>query len=156
MTTDAPIVVGVDGSPTSVLALQEGARLAGALGAPLVAVSAWRYPPFFGKQPGATWSPETDANDILDHAINDAFGEAPPEGLLTEARHGQAIDVLLDAAGSARMLVVGNRGRGGFSGLLLGSVSTKLAEYAACPVLIIHDDAGVARSSAEPEWAGAQ
>ena len=153
MTTDAPIVVGVDGSPTSVLALQEGARLAGALDAPLVAVTAWRYPPFFGKQPGAAWSPETDANDILDHAINDAFGEAPPEGLATEARHGYPVDVLLDAAKSARMLVVGNRGRGGFSGLMLGSVSAKLAEYAACPVLIIHDDAGVARGSAEPEWA---
>ena len=73
MTSESPIVVGVDGSPSSVLAFQEGARLAGALGVPLVAVTAWRYPPFFGKQPGAAWSPETDANDILDHAISDAY-----------------------------------------------------------------------------------
>jgi len=38
------------------------------------------------------------------------------------------------------MLVVGSRGHGGFTGLLLGSVSSNVAEHAPCPVLIIHGD----------------
>jgi nucleotide-binding universal stress UspA family protein len=155
MTTNAHIIVGVDGSHTSVLALIEGARLAVALNAPLLAVAAWRYPPFFGKPAGAVWSPEADAKDILTQALVDAFDDEIPTLLTAEARRGTPIDVLLHAAADAQLLVVGNRGVGGFSGLRLGSVTAKLSEYANCPVLIIHDDAGIARDSSEPEWTDA-
>jgi nucleotide-binding universal stress UspA family protein len=48
--------------------------------------------------------------------------------------------VLLEAAEGAAMLIVGSRGHGGFTGLLLGSVSANVAGHAPCPVLIIHGD----------------
>ena len=55
---------------------------------------------------------------------------------------GGAAGVLLDASQGAIMLVVGSRGHGGFTGLLLGSVSANVAEHATCPVLVIHGDQG--------------
>jgi nucleotide-binding universal stress UspA family protein len=59
-----------------------------------------------------------------------------------EVGEGGAAKVLLDACKGATMVVVGSRGHGGFSGLLLGSVSANLAEHAPCPVLIIHGHNG--------------
>lgn len=53
---------------------------------------------------------------------------------------GRAADTLIKAAEGASMLVVGNRGRGGFRGLLLGSVSHQIAQHAGCPVVIVRAD----------------
>ena len=52
-------------------------------------------------------------------------------------REGGPAHALIEMSGGARMLVVGNRGHGGFAGLLLGSVSAACAEHASSPVLII-------------------
>ncbi len=53
---------------------------------------------------------------------------------------GRAADTLIAAANGAALLVVGNRGRGGFRGLLLGSVSHQIAQHAGCPVVIVRAD----------------
>lgn len=133
------IIVGVDGSAASVPALREGARLAADRDADLVAVYAWHIPVAYGGIP-TDWAPEIDATAILDATARAAFGDTPPARYRQQIREGAPASVLIDESEGAEMLVVGSRGHGGFVGLLLGSVSQACAEYAKCPVLILHGD----------------
>jgi nucleotide-binding universal stress UspA family protein len=55
----------------------------------------------------------------------------------TNVCHGQAADALVQQAEGADLLVVGSRGHGGFSGLLLGSVGQQCAHHAPCPTVIV-------------------
>lgn len=132
------ILVGVDGSPSSLDALRYAARLADAFDAPIEAVTTWSYPAFTVYQMVAEWSPEDDATAVLDQAIEDAFGDAPPDGLTRTIVCGPPAGTLIGMSASASMLILGSRGHGGFAGLLLGSVSAACAEHAHCPVLIMH------------------
>jgi nucleotide-binding universal stress UspA family protein len=135
------IVVGVDGSKPSEMALRWAAHLAATFDANLEAVTAWEYPPGYGwASVPPDWNPGQDMENVLKDTMHAVFGDNPPAGLLAEVREGGAARVLLDASEDASMLVVGSRGHGGFVGLLLGSVSTNVAEHASCPVLIIHGD----------------
>lgn len=134
------VVVGVDGSPSSVGALHRAIRIARALDCDVVALAAWSYPPMYGGSMAAAWSPEQDAIDILAGVTTDVFGDDAPDWFIAEVHQGTPTQVLLDASQGAEMLVVGSRGHGGFAGLLLGSVSSACAEYAKCPVLIYHDE----------------
>ncbi len=141
VTGDSRIVVGVDGSSHSEHALRWSAQLAALLGAQLEIVTAWEYPPSFGWAAIAPeWNPARDMEKVAAETIQAVFGDQPPPGLHVHVREGGAAKVLLEASEGAVMLVVGSRGHGGFSGLLLGSVSANVAEHAACPVLIIHGD----------------
>lgn len=138
--TNHQIVVGVDGSDSSKNALRWAAKLAPSLGATIHAVVAWEYPIVFGLEGGApgTWKPEETAKDILNNTLDLVFGKERPAGLKASISQGHATFVLLDASKDAEMLIVGSRGLGGFSGLLLGSVSSTCAEHAKCPVLVVH------------------
>ncbi len=133
------IVVGVDGSRLSIEALWKARRLAAVLGCYLEVVTVWEYsislsPPI----PADTWSPQTQAERTLSEAVDEAFGEDVPADLKRTPLVGLPVELLIEASRGAEMLVVGNRGRGGFAGLLLGSVSSTLAAHAHCPVLIVH------------------
>jgi nucleotide-binding universal stress UspA family protein len=133
------IVVGVDGSRSSLQALRWGAHLAATFGARLNAVTAWELPTALGfASVPPDWDPAADMATVLDDAVQAAFGDQPPAGLRRQLREGGAAKVLLDASKGAIMVVVGSRGHGGFAGLLLGSVSANVAEHASCPVLVIH------------------
>ncbi|MBN9618135.1 MAG: universal stress protein [Actinobacteria bacterium] len=148
---DGPyIVVGVDGSEPSKAALRWAARLAPTLGARIRAVTAWAYPTALGWTAGLPpeWSPGDDAEKGLTSAVDDVFGANRPAGLRLLTQGGEATRVLLDASKGAAMLVVGSRGHGGFVGLLLGSVSSQVAEHATCPVLVVHDGHSVATAEA--------
>ena len=135
------IVVGVDGSEPSKQALRWGAHLAARFGARLDAVAAWDFPTGYGfASVPADWDPARDMRQALDETVQAAFGDQPLPGLRREVREGGAARVLIEASQGATMLVVGSRGHGGFTGLLLGSVSSNVAEHAPCPVLIIHGD----------------
>jgi nucleotide-binding universal stress UspA family protein len=136
------IVVGVDGSASSIAALRYGARMAAAFDAPLEAVTAWTYPAFADPAVVNDWSPERDAAMILDDAIETAFAGDPPEGITRRALAGSPARLLIEMSKSCGMLVLGSRGRGGFVGLLLGSVSATCAEHAHCPVVVVHGRGG--------------
>jgi len=139
------IVVGVDGSPGSRAALRWAHDEARLRAATLVAVAVWQYPmmtslPAFGAMP----PPEdlgTEAEAALLKTLSDegveATGDVPVTTVVAE---GPPAKALLEAAGDAAMLVVGSRGHGGFTGLLLGSVSQQCASHAACPVVVVRTD----------------
>ena len=146
MTTQAPsasprIVVGVDGSAQSKLALRWAVRVAASTGASIDAVTAWHFPVNFGWGYMADeWNPEDDATKCLSESVDEAFGAERPKGLRLLVLQGLPAKILLDESNGATMLIVGSRGHGGFSGMLLGSVSANCAEHATCPVLVIHGD----------------
>lgn len=139
------IVVGVDGSEQSKIALRWAAYLAGISGAHIDAVMAWEYPVSFGWAQGWTyvpegWNPREDAEKALIATVDEVFGADRPLGMTLIAQEGNAARILLEHSAGATILVVGSRGHGGFAGLLLGSVSSNCAEHATCPVLVVHGD----------------
>ncbi|CCW11694.1 universal stress protein family [Rhodococcus aetherivorans] len=77
---------------------------------------------------------------MLHETVTGVLGSEPGVSVQELVRRGGAARVLLDESRDAQFLVVGSRGHGGFSGLLLGSVSAACAEHAHCPVLVIHGD----------------
>jgi nucleotide-binding universal stress UspA family protein len=134
------VLVGVDGSSESVLALQRAAMLLAGLGGSLRVVTAWSHPAVTG---AGFAPPPIDLGDTAAEAqreaLADAFGDAPPAGISTGVAYGSPAAVLVEESREADLLVVGSRGRGGFVGLLLGSVSRTCTEHAHCDVLIVRN-----------------
>jgi nucleotide-binding universal stress UspA family protein len=85
------------------------------------------------------------ADAVVANATDQARAVAPAIHIKTDAVIGNPVPQLLNSAAGADLLVVGNRGRGGFASLLLGSVSQRLALHAPCPVVVVRgdSDAGV-------------
>jgi nucleotide-binding universal stress UspA family protein len=138
------IVVGVDGSASSVGALRRGARIAAALELPLEAITAWHSPDLYGGYMGEAFMPDmadlsAGAQAMLDETAAAVFGDDRPAWFHGSVYEGRTAQTLIDHSQGAEMLVVGSRGHGGFAGLLLGSVSEACAEHATCPVLVFHE-----------------
>ena len=74
---------------------------------------------------------------MLDEALDQARALEPEVDVVGELVEMRAAPALLSAAADAELLVVGSRGRGGFKGLLLGSVSAQSVHHAPCPVVIV-------------------
>lgn len=136
-----PIVVGVDGSEGAVAALRFAIEEARLRGCGVRAVAAWHIPAA-AVDSGLVPIP-IDAGDYeqlatatLERTLERA-GDAGGVAITPVVRRGQAAEVLVEAARDADLLVVGSRGRGGFRGLLLGSVSQQCAHHARCPVVIV-------------------
>jgi len=133
------IVVGVDGSPSSMMALRWSLRQAKLTGSEVEAVTAWRYPSTYGFSPTMDGASdfEGDAQKILFDALNEVSGEGPGVIIRPSVVEGHPADVLVREARGADLLVVGSRGHGGFAGMLLGSVSQHCVHHAPCSVLVI-------------------
>jgi nucleotide-binding universal stress UspA family protein len=126
------IVVGFDGSEGAKRALTWAADEARTHGGSLRAVYAWR--------PGEFGSEEEQVaigQKRIDEGVVEVLGENPGVSVETVSESGHAAKILLDHASDAQMLVVGSRGHGGFTGLLLGSVGQHVATHAATPVVVI-------------------
>ncbi len=135
------VVVGFDGSPSATAALEWAARYAALTGARLRAVSAWGYPNTLGYPiVYGNENFEETARNTLHEAIGRVLVAHP--GLAAEelVAEGTAIEVLLQEAKGASLLVVGSRGHGGFVGMLLGSVSAHAVHHAHCPVVVVRSE----------------
>ncbi|MFK0251607.1 universal stress protein [Amycolatopsis azurea] len=137
-----PVVVGVDGSPLSEQALAAAFEEASRRKASLVAVHAWSdvtYDDVYGMARLVTqWeSIEGDERRLLAQRLagwQEKYPDVAVERSLVRDRPRQ---VLLEWSAKAQLVVVGSRGRGGFTGLLLGSTSQALAHHAECPVMVV-------------------
>ena len=139
------IVVGIDGSEPSKAALRWAVEEARLRRARVHAVHAWWVYPMLepGGQlapPASDWADE-DATECVRTFITETLGEQTGVEITPVAVQGeQASAALVDAAEDADLLVVGSRGAGGFSGLLLGSISQQCAHHAPCPIVIVRAD----------------
>ncbi|MFD7307891.1 universal stress protein [Promicromonospora sp. NPDC059942] len=146
---EGPVVVGVDGSPTSREAIRFAFDAAALRGAPLVAVHAWRDAPApaLGRResPGqAVQDQAVQDQDVQEHGaqalgrwLADARADHPDVRVERVVAPDGPTAALLDRAQGAQLVVVGSRGRGGFRGLLLGSTSQALIYHAPCPVAVV-------------------
>jgi nucleotide-binding universal stress UspA family protein len=136
------IVVGVDGSPPSIEALQWALRQAALTGAVVEVVTAWHFPtPVGGFAIGDQIDWQANAQTVQDIAVKEALGNDEP-ALVRRVVQGHPVRALLGAAAGAALLVVGSRGHGGFTGLLLGSVSEHVVTHAPCAVVVIRPSDG--------------
>lgn len=137
------IVVGVDGSPESIGALRWAAGYAALVAADVDAVTVWQQPIRFSAAVAIPydWDPRQDATDTLADVVKQVYEQESPDGVRLVVREGNPAKELVGQAEGALLLVVGSRGRGGFTGLLLGSVSGSVAAHAHCPVLVMHGEA---------------
>ncbi len=135
------VVVGVDGSPHSVVALRWAVDEASRRGATVEAVNAFHLPYAGG---GVVMPLALDpgpfreaAEESLAKAVAEVDTSAlsePPVELVVE---GPAASVLVEAGRGSAMVVVGSRGHGGLTGMLLGSVSRAVTEHATVPVVVV-------------------
>jgi nucleotide-binding universal stress UspA family protein len=139
-----PVVVGVDGSPTSEAATAFAFEAASLRRVPLVAVHVWR-----DVLVDATMAPlldwnviDSDEREVLAERLagwTEKYPDVPVRRLVARDRPARA---LVEESGRAQLVVVGSRGRGGFHGLLLGSVSQALLHNAHCPVAVVRSPRG--------------
>jgi nucleotide-binding universal stress UspA family protein len=135
------IVVGVDGSVPSKAALAWAVRQARLTGAVVDAVIAWEVPLTVRTPWPLTWSTDfrSLAENRLTGAVADVSEVAGQAEIRAKVMRGSAAQVLLEDAAGADLLVVGNRGHGGFVEAVLGSVGQECVHHAACPVVVIRN-----------------
>jgi nucleotide-binding universal stress UspA family protein len=140
--SDAPVVVGIDGSPTSEDAIAAAFEEASMRSAPLTAVHVWSDLSFgiFAGRPGYLTPPqeiEQAETAILAERIA-GWQEKYPDVVVTRMIFTDGPrEHLTRLSETARLVVVGSRGRGGFRGLLLGSTSNSVVRQAHCPVMVV-------------------
>lgn len=135
------IVVGVDGSPGSTEALRFAVDEARVRNGTVLAVMAWELPLTMIPPEGAwtesvNWDTGRGEAELL---LTETIAGVDTDGVQVDHRlvEGPAARALVEAGRDADLLVVGSRGRGGFTSLVLGSVSTQVAHHAPCPVVIV-------------------
>ncbi|MDI5942027.1 universal stress protein, partial [Micromonospora sp. DH15] len=137
-----PVVVGVDGSALSRVAVEFAAEAAAARGVALRAVHAYRHPASAG--PGDMQPLVYDEDRLRGEeqrvlgdslaGLGERWPQVPVEAQVVRRR---PVAALTDASRDAQLLVVGGRGHGEFTGLLLGSVSHAVLHRAGCPVAVV-------------------
>lgn len=136
------VIVGIDGSVGSDLALDFALDHASRTGAPVVALYGWRLggataTALTGSVPDQAADEIEEAGRLLTEAVSGRARKYPEVTLRREAIPVPAVRALADASENAALVVVGSRGRGAFEGLLLGSVGQAVLHRARCPVAVV-------------------
>jgi nucleotide-binding universal stress UspA family protein len=137
------IIVGLDGSGHSQLALEWAMKEAAIRHAPLTVLTVDQavagYYRGMAVDPEASVRTEEVRQAVQTETEKALAGlEGPhPESVTVTAVHGFPVEELIKAASDADMIVLGSRGAGGFTRLLMGSVASQVAQHAHCPVLIV-------------------
>ncbi|MCK0111428.1 universal stress protein [Ornithinimicrobium sp. F0845] len=144
---DHAVCVATDGSPSGEKAVQRAADIASRFGAPLEIVTAWERPPQdrYVAAPPAGQGSFADLEAALRGAVENIAGDAgraaldrhPGLRVSTVTPEGRPHDVIARTAADAALVVVGARGRGDLTSLLLGSTSRAVLHLATCPVQIV-------------------
>src|SRR3954452_22340060 len=137
-----PVLVGVDGSRGSRKALTWAAAEAAEHGAELIVlnVNERSLLPAMGSGSvplGDVPDENQGAVEDLLQIVKEELGDDPPVAAQARGKQGRPAEVLIEQSASVDLLVVGTRGRGGFAGLVLGSVSQHVAAYAQCSVTVV-------------------
>jgi nucleotide-binding universal stress UspA family protein len=133
------IVVGIDSSKAAKAALRfalEEARLRQASLRAVHAIDSFSSYPSLAVDVGAV---RRAAEELLEDVTGEVDGERGDVEIEHRVLEGAPGGVLVEESRGAALLVVGSRGHGGFTGLLLGSVSQQCAHHAECPVVIVRD-----------------
>jgi len=136
------IVVGVDGSRESRIALRWACADAAARGAAVVAVSVWHlYPLAPPEQVGTspwwfTADPEEATRSFLRDVVQEVAPDYPGVAIEQQVLSGHAAAQLVELSGAAGALVIGATGSGGFVGMRLGSTTRAVLEHALCTVVV--------------------
>jgi nucleotide-binding universal stress UspA family protein len=138
------IVVGVDGSPNSELALDWAMGHAAALNAPLTVVAVHEVPksywggiPVIGPADEPVLQKLHQAADEMAQRAAGRLGDARPPSVTVRALSGFVVAELVEASKEADLLVLGTRGISGIARLLAGSVSAEVIQHSLCPVVIV-------------------
>ncbi|HEX5543172.1 MAG TPA: universal stress protein [Micromonospora sp.] len=142
--TTRPIVVGYDGSPSSVAAVGWAAAEARRTSQPVLLAYAFVWPTTAAMLPGPEVFPHTaarrDAEDMI-HAAAAEAARAHPDVKITGALlAGPPAVTLIEQSEKASLVVLGNRGHGGFAALLLGSTGVAVTAHAHCPVVVVRGE----------------
>ncbi|SHF70357.1 universal stress protein [Streptoalloteichus hindustanus] len=148
-----PVVVGVDGSTSAQRAARWAAREAGRRKAPLDVVHASLWPvvrtPGGWLVQGGHQALRDAANAVLAEAVATCRAEEPSVEVRGHLVTASPTAVLIDRSREARLVVVGSRGLGGFTGLMVGSVGVALASAGHCPVVVVRTGADATASLTE-------
>ncbi len=134
------ILYATDGSPAALHALRHALDLAQKYGAELILVHVFRHIEEFGRSPYFSELAE-ERKQAGETVIGQALAELRDTGVTVhlEPCEGQPAEAIINVAAvrNCDLIVIGSRGLGTFQGLLLGSVSDRVARHASCPVLIV-------------------
>ncbi|MFE0020854.1 universal stress protein [Amycolatopsis sp. NPDC059021] len=142
---EGPVVVGIDGSPTSERAVAVAFEEASLRKAPLVALHAWSDVVYDSTRGSARLLPQReslmdDEERLLAERLAGWREKYPDVEVSRDLRLDRPRHALLELSEQARLVVAGSHGRGGFTGMLLGSTSQALVQHARCPVLVVRPE----------------
>ena len=148
MSREDMVVVAVDGGEPSNNAVRWAANTANKRGVPLRLASSYTMPQFLYAE--GMVPPQELYDDLQNECLRKiadardiALEVAPDIKIGHTVAEGSPIDMLLDLSKESTMIVMGSRGLGGLSGMVLGSVSAAVVSHASCPVVVVRDDNAV-------------